>query len=79
MAKATVEHAAAVKAVRRELRRLTEEDREEYFRALHAVFTTDQEEGEAAYGPEHPEVAQTLTNLGCASIALFYFTFLLSF
>jgi hypothetical protein len=47
-----VEHAAAVKAVRRELRRLTEEDREEYFRALHAVFTTDQEEGEAAYGPD---------------------------
>jgi hypothetical protein len=41
---------AAVKSVRRELRRLTDEDRVAYFEALHEVFTTTTEKGQAKYG-----------------------------
>ena len=44
------ERKSDVKVVRRELRKLTESDREAYFRALHAVFTTDGETGRAKYG-----------------------------
>ena len=46
----TVESTTDVKVVRRELRRLTEKDRNAYFEALHTVFTTEQADGEALYG-----------------------------
>ena len=46
----TAEFEVTVKYVRRELRDLTDADRDRYFEALHTVYATEQAEGVAKYG-----------------------------
>ena len=56
----TLHRRSDVRIVRRELRTLTDDDREAYFEAVHTVFTTDEKAGKELYGDaftSHDELA----------------------
>jgi hypothetical protein len=48
------------KYVRREIRALTDEDRESYFQAMEVIYSTTQEEGERLYGRNFVSLEQLI-------------------
>ena len=51
------EYTVSARLVRREIRNLSDEERERFFAALHRVYVTEQAEGENLYGPNFRSAA----------------------